>query len=248
MIWRIIDHTVNDAYLNMGIDEAISEDVGRGRSAPTIRFYGWRPSAVSIGFFQGIEEELDIRSCAQNGVDIVRRRTGGGAVYHDTEGEITYSVIAKEELFPKDILASYRIICGWIIDSLALLGIESEFKPINDVIVGGKKISGNAQTRRGGVLLQHGTILHSVDIDRMFSLLRVPDEKLKGKMITSAKERVTSVAIASGSSKDELYRALVSGFSKGKDVRFSGLSTEEIARAEALADTRYRKKEWNWMR
>lgn len=248
MIWRMIDHTINDAYVNMGIDEAISEDVGAGLSPPTIRFYGWRPSAVSIGYFQGIEQELDLAICAQNGVDVVRRRTGGGAVFHDSDGEITYSVIAREDVFSKDILESYRVICGWIIDSLDLIGITAEFKPINDITVNGKKISGNAQTRRGGVLLQHGTILYSVDIDRMFSLLRVPDEKLKGKMIASARDRVTSVSDESASTKDALYRALVAGFSRGKDIRFDALTDHERSLAEKLAETRYRKKEWNWMR
>ena len=157
IIWRIIDYTENDAFMNMAIDEAVSEAVGSGESLPTIRFYGWKPSAVSIGYFQSLDKEVDIASCERAGVDIVRRRTGGGAVYHDMVGEITYSVIAPEALFPKDILASYREICGWIIDSLAILGIKAEFKPINDIVVGNKKISGNAQTRRGGVLLQHGT-------------------------------------------------------------------------------------------
>jgi lipoate-protein ligase A len=165
--WRIIDFTENDAFMNMAIDEAVSESVAAG-GPPTIRFYGWNPDAVSIGYFQSLEKEVDTARCAAEGVDVVRRRTGGGAVYHDHAGEITYSVIAKETLFPKDILASYRLICGWVMDSLALIGISPEFKPINDIIVNGKKISGNAQTRRNGVLLQHGTILYSLDVDRMF--------------------------------------------------------------------------------
>lgn len=247
MKWRVIDFTENDAFMNMAIDEAVSESVARG-GPPTIRFYGWRPSAVSIGYFQSLEKEVDIERCREQGVDIVRRRTGGGAVYHDTAGEITYSVIAGEELFPKDILASYRIICGWLLDSLGRLGIEAEFKPINDIVVGGKKISGNAQTRRGGVLLQHGTILHSVDVGRMFSLLRVSDEKIRDKMISAAKERVTSVAAQNGASRDELYRALVAGFTEGKDVEFGGLDRQEIARAFMLAGTRYSRDEWNKMR
>ena len=126
MNWRILPYGENDAYLNMAIDEAICESVAAG-GPPTLRFYGWRPSAVSLGYFQCIEHEVDLAACEGAGIDIVRRRTGGGAVYHDQDGEITYSVIASETAFPKGILESYREICGWIIDSLALLGMYAEF-------------------------------------------------------------------------------------------------------------------------
>ncbi len=249
MKWRIIDYTENTASMNMAIDEAVSESVATGISPPTIRFYGWLPSAISIGYFQSLEKEVDLDKCKEFEVGFVRRRTGGGAVYHDNKGEITYSIIAKEELFPKDILASYKVICGYICDSLSLLGINSDFKPINDIIVSGKKISGNAQTRRNGVLLQHGTILYQVDVDKMFSLLKVPNEKIKDKLIATVKERVTSVVQQNSSiSKDQLYRALVGGFTKDKEVVFDSLSETEIARANSLADSRYKTKEWNFMR
>jgi lipoate-protein ligase A len=249
MRWRVIDYTENDAFTNMAIDEAVSEQVGAGTSPPTIRFYGWKPSAVSIGYFQSLEKEVDTARCEDTGVDIVRRRTGGGAVYHDNFGEITYSIIAREELFPKDIIASYRVICGWIIDSLAILGIKAEFKPINDIIANGKKISGNAQTRRGGVLLQHGTILYSVDVDKMFSLLKVSDEKIKDKMIATVKERVTSIVQQNQSiTRDATYRALVQGFTNEKEFDFDSLTQNEIAITTELAKTRYKTKEWNWMR
>ncbi len=243
MKWRIIGFSENNAFTNMAIDEAVSEAVRAG-GPPTIRFYGWSPSAVSIGYFQSIEREVELGT----GVDVVRRRTGGGAVYHDREGEITYSIIGKEELFPKDIIASYRLICGWICDSLSLLGIKSEFKPINDIISNGKKISGNAQTRRQGILLQHGTILYSVDVDRMFSILKVPDEKIKDKMIATVKERVTSVSQQKDITKDQLYDALLKGFTNGKDVYSAPLTENEMLRTEELVQQRYGTKEWNHMR
>ncbi len=247
MRWRLIGYSEGDAASNMALDEAISESVSAG-GPPTIRFYGWRPSAVSIGYFQSLEKEVDVERCRMEGVSVVRRRTGGGAVYHDTAGEITYSVIAPERMFSKDILSSYREICGWIIRSLSLLGIESGFKPINDIVAGGRKISGNAQTRRGGTLLQHGTVLYSVDVERMFSLLKVSDEKIKDKMISAAKDRVTSVSALSGASRDSLYRALVEGFMEGKERYEAPPTAAETARATALAAGRYNSREWNWMR
>ncbi len=247
MRWRVIGFSNNDAFTNMAIDEAVSESVRAG-GPPTIRFYGWSPSAVSIGYFQGIEREVDLERCSELGVDIVRRRTGGGAVYHDTDGEITYSVIGKEELFPKDILSSYRQICGRITSSLAILGISSQFKPINDIIAGGKKISGNAQTRRQGVLLQHGTILYSVDVERMFSLLKVPDEKIRDKMIATVKERVTSVSQQKDITRGEAYSALLKGFTEGLDFEEGELTQDERKRAEELVKERYGTREWNHWR
>lgn len=247
MKWRVIGFSNNDAYTNMAIDEAISESVRSG-GPPTIRFYGWVPSAVSIGYFQGMEREVDLEKCSMMGFDIVRRRTGGGAVYHDTEGEITYSVIAKEEAFPKDIIASYREICSWITDSFSRIGIFTEFKPINDIITNGKKISGNAQTRRQGVLLQHGTILYSVDVDMMFSVLRVPDEKIRDKMIATVKERVTSVSEQKKISKDGTYSALMEGFTQGKEFEMGDLTLQEKERAEELVQQRYKTREWNFWR
>jgi len=247
MIWRLIGYEEHDAFTNMAIDEAVSESVASG-GPPTIRFYGWRPSAVSIGYFQCIDREVDIARCRELGVDVVRRRTGGGSVYHDSLGEITYSVIADESIFPKDIIASYREICGWVIDSLGKMGIDAEFKPINDIVAGGKKISGNAQTRRNGVLLHHGTILYSVDVGRMFSVLRVSDEKIRDKMIASVKERVTSISHLRPISRTEAYEAIFEGFTKGKEFTGGELSGSERERASELARTLYLTREWNSMR
>jgi lipoate-protein ligase A len=246
MIWRLIQYKENNAFLNMAIDEAVSEAVGSGESPPTIRFYGWSPRAVSIGYFQSLEREVDMGICKKLGFDVVRRRTGGGAVFHDSE--ITYSIIGKQELFPKDIIASYREICGCITDALGLIGIVAEFKPINDIISSGKKISGNAQTRRGGVLLQHGTVLFEVDVDKMFSVLKVPDEKIKDKMIATVKERVTSIRQQKETNKQDVLDALVSGFTKGREHENGELTEKELQRALQLAETRYKTREWNWMR
>ncbi|MFH1520586.1 MAG: biotin/lipoate A/B protein ligase family protein [Candidatus Micrarchaeota archaeon] len=243
MKWRVLPYTEQDAFTNMALDEVLSQN-----KTPTIRFYGWKPSAVSVGYFQSLESEVNLEQCKTSNVDFIRRRTGGGAVYHDQMGEITYSVIGDLNLFPTGIIDSYKLICGWIVNSLDILGIKAEFKPINDIIVNGKKISGNAQTRRNGVLLQHGTILYSVDVDRMFSLLRVPDEKIKDKLIANVKERVTSVTQQKSVSKDELYNALLKGFTNGKDFELSSFTEEELKCARELVSNRYSQKEWNFMR
>jgi len=249
MNWRLVELEQYDAFTNMAIDEAVSEAVASGASPPTMRFYTWKPSAVSIGYFQSLAEEVDAERCKAEGVDVVRRRTGGGAVYHDELGEITYSIIAPESIFPKGIIDSYYSICGCIIDAFDRLDVEAEFKPINDITVNGRKISGNAQTRRGGVLLQHGTILLDVDVKKMFSFLKVGSEKISDKLIASAEERVTSLKReAPDTAREQLYSVLKAGFTDGKAFSIGKWSDAELARAKELAETRYRSKEWNEMR
>ena len=248
MNWRIIPLHTTDAYTAMGIDEAVAESVSKARAPPTIRFWRWKPSAVSIGYFQSMNDEIDLEKCKELRVTAVRRITGGGAVYHDYEGEITYSVIAPEENLPKGITESYHEICGWIVKGLSHLGIQSEFKPVNDIIANGKKISGNAQTRRFGVVLQHGTILYDLDVRKMFSVLKVGADKISDKMIQAVEERVTRVRNFGEFSRDDTYRALLKGFTEGKKWDMGALTERELARARELAETKYSTDEWNFMR
>lgn len=248
MKWRIIPLEVHDAYLNMSIDEALLESIRDGNSDPTIRFYRWQPSAVSIGTFQSMEKEVDVERCKELGVDCIRRITGGGAVYHDFLGEITYSILGPLSYFPQGIRESYKFICDWIIVGLKRIGIQSSFIPINDIVVEGKKISGSAQTRKQGILLQHGTVLYSTDVRAMFSVLKVSEEKISDKMIKSAEERVTSVSRYSNISIDELYEALLEGFTEGKDFQFGRLSNAELKRANELSSSIYRTNAWNFSR
>lgn len=242
--WRVIGLEEHDAFRNMAIDESVVEHIKKGVAKPTIRFYRWNPSAVSIGRFQSMRDEINLVRCKELGVTAVRRITGGGAVYHDYEGELTYSIIAPEIEFPKGIRESYGTICGWIIGGFKNIGIEANFAPINDILVAGKKISGNAQTRRDGILLQHGTILYDLDVTKMFSVLNVSKEKISDKAIKTVEERVTSVRTQKNVSFDELYNAVLKGFTQGKEYKIETLSQSEIDMSEILAG-KYSSDVWN---
>lgn len=246
MRWRLLPYARFDAGLNMAIDEAVAEEVARSREDGAIRFYGWDPSAVSIGCFQSLDEEVDLEECRRRGVDVVRRRTGGGAVYHDSQGEITYSVIAPEDVMGSDIPGSYREVCGWVIDALADIGLAAEFAPINDVTIGGKKVSGCAQTRRDGAFLQHGTVLYSTDREAMFSALRVDPAKAADKGLSSSEERVTDISSLSDASMETLLNALQRSFCRGKMCYDDQLSHRELARAEELSRSRYNNRDWTF--
>ena len=248
MQFRMIHFRYFDAFMNMALDEAIMEGIRAGKALPTIRFYGWKPSAISIGYFQGVRNEVNLEACREAGVDVIRRMTGGGAVYHDTEGEVTYSIIGPLSLFPENILESYRYICGDLVDAFATLEINAHFEPINDIMVMDQKISGNAQTRRGGILLQHGTILYRVDVEKMFTLLNVDKVKVSDKLIKSVKKRVTSISDYSDVPIKKVIKALEKSFSWDREIIRAGYSAEEMARARQLAEEKYRTDAWVAMR
>lgn len=250
--FRLLRSGKDAASPNMGLDEAILRSVAARKSPPTLRLYAWEPAAISIGYFQGAREEVDVEACAAQGVQLVRRITGGGAVFH--ADELTYSLAIPEghPLAPPSILESYRVLCGGIVAGLTELGVEAAFAPINDIVCGGRKISGNAQTRKAGCLLQHGTILLGVDVEKMFSLLRVPREKALGKLISEAKERVTSL-------EEEAYRriefdeaadALEKGFvsALGLDLKPSLPFPDELEEARRLADEKFSTPAWTFRR
>src|SRR5437870_3342909 len=125
---RVLETGSNRAALNMALDEAVMENVGE---VPVLRIYGWRPAAVSVGYFQSMKEEVDLEKCRQLGVDIVRRLTGGGAVLH--ESELTYSLITRQ--YPKNIMESYSWICDAVVMSINRLGFNEFFVLLNDIIV-----------------------------------------------------------------------------------------------------------------
>jgi len=253
--WRIIGLDVNDAYMNMAIDEAILTARIKELVPNTLRFYLWKPSAVSIGRFQNVFKEIHIENCQRHDVDIVRRITGGGAVYHDFKGEITYSVIIKEEdLETKDVIASYNTICNGLIETTKILGVNANFQPGDqrncpNLIIDGKKISGSSQRHKNGVILQHGTFLIDIDLVKMFTFLRVPWAKTITDVICIARERITSIKqeLTLNIQVEKIYHNLIEGFQKAFNVKFPKeemLTVYEQKLAEKLKDEKYSTRKW----
>jgi lipoate-protein ligase A len=250
--WRFLETGFCNAYKNMAIDRAILVSCSNNNAPPTIRFYGWKPSAISIGYFQSLKEEVDLDSCKKLGVDYVRRITGGGAVYHDQE--LTYSIVISEShpKIPKNIIESYSKICCALMKGLDNLGIESKYVPINDILINGKKISGNAQTRKLNTVLQHGTILIDVDVEKMFSLLKVPNEKIKDKLIADAKERVISIknVLNKNISFKEISQEMKVGFEKEFKIELikGKLNEEEKNLTKKFENECFSVRDWNYRR
>ncbi len=253
MKFRILQTGFQNAAFNMALDEVLIERIARGESKPALRLYRWKPAAISIGYFQSLQAEVDETRCQALGIDIIRRQTGGGAVLHDQE--ITYSmhIPLSFGLVPQTILDSYQKISEGIIQGLAILWLRATFVPLNDIVVNGQKISGNAQTRKQGILLQHGTILKSVDVDRMFEVLKVPQEKMKGKLIADIKQRVTSIdqQLKRETPFQVIEQALIKGFATAfPKIEFESdtLTSEEITATQALSQAKYAKSVWNHQR
>lgn len=253
--WRLLKLETNDAFINMAVDEAILRERTVNRVPNTLRFFRWKPSAVSVGRFQDILKEVNVENCRKCGVDYIRRISGGGSVYHDYEGEITYSTItSKQDLKANDIFHVYRLICSGLIEAMEILGIHAEFDPGNltrcpNVLVNGRKISGSSQSHKREVLLQHGTLLVDANLEKMFMFLRVPWAETCMEVVPIAKKKITSVKQELGLdvSLQEAYEALVEGFQKALDIKLveGKLTTHEEELVERFCVEKFRTEDWN---
>ncbi|HID15180.1 MAG TPA: lipoate--protein ligase family protein [Candidatus Atribacteria bacterium] len=253
--WRLIITEPTDSFTNMGIDEAIMYFVSEKKVPPTLRFYRWNRYAAALGAHQSVYQELDIDYCKTHNIEIFRRISGGGAVLKDPEGELNYSISVREDhpIIPKDIKKTHEVLCEGIVIGLKKLGFETaEFVPINDIIINGRKVSGNAQARKYKTILHHGTILLKVDVKKMFSVLKVGEEKIRGKLIKNVEERVTSLEQEMGRtpSFEEVEKALIKGFEESLNVKFikDSLTEEELTLARKLAKEKYSQDSWNFRR
>ncbi|MFQ6065362.1 MAG: biotin/lipoate A/B protein ligase family protein [Candidatus Bathyarchaeia archaeon] len=254
--WRLLKLETRNAFMNMAIDEAVLTARMKGLVPNTLRFFRWKPSAVSIGRFQRVSEEVYVENCRRHGVDIVRRITGGGAVYHDCEGEITYSVVVNEkDLGSVDVVSAYNIICRGLIEAAKMLGVDADFNPGNpkqcpNITIDRRKFSGSAQYRKRDVLLQHGTLLVRIDLEKMFTFLRVPWAKSLENVLRVARKRLTSLEqeLQSTVSNEEAYEALSRGFQKAlkRELVEEDLTDYEIGLAEELCREKYVAFGWNF--
>ncbi len=230
MTWRLIEQEAYNADMNMAVDHAIYESVANERELPTIRFYKWFNSSVSIGAYQN-HKEINLDACKKYNVEVVRRMTGGRAVFHD-KVDFTYSVIAPIRIFGYSIENAYKQICSWLINALIDLGITPALENKNDIVVNDKKISGNAaKAMDKGVYLQHGTLVYDIDFEMMPKVLNIPQYL--------ANEKVTSILQHKRISQQKVYETLKNNFIRNKEIKIDGLSEHESMRAEDLAKTKY---------
>ena len=158
------------------------------------------------------------------------------------ESELTYSFITK--IYPKNIIESYNLICDPVVMCINKLGFDAKFAPLNDIIIHNKKVSGNAQTRKKNILLQHGTILLDVNVEKMFSVLKIPSEKINDKMINDVKARVMGL----NKTFEQVAYNLKESFGEkfGSEIIVDDLTIKETEKTKKLASEKYASDPWNW--
>ena len=253
--WRMLELQTDNAYMNMSIDEAIMAARIAEKVPNTLRFYRWNPSSISFGKNQNPEAEVYVENCRRLGVDLVRRVSGGGTVYHDFEGEVTYSVVAKvEDLGSADVTSVYAKIYEAIKDALRLLGITADFgtgdaKNCPNMTVSGKKISGSSQSISRAVVLQHGTVLRKVDLPKMFTLLKLRNVDC-AQAADIAKRKITSIQdeLGHGVEPETVANALLQGFRAMMRIQLekASLTPFEINLSNTLCKEKYATPEWNF--
>lgn len=213
--WRLLVLNYTDCYTRSAIDEALLKSVGKCRSLNTLRFLSIKPPSISVGYFQKLREVVNVEECMKLGIDIARRPSGGGAIYQDYRGEITYAVVVKTHdklIKGLNVEETYEKLLQWLVRGLRKIGLNAQYKPPNDIIVNGKKISGNAQSRKYGAILQHGTILIRTYRNIMSKVLRVSKEKLK--KITSIEEELHRIV-----DRRKLIKILIESFEETYNVK-----------------------------
>ena len=248
MRWRYFDIDLVDPYEAMAIHEAMFISRVEQKSPNTLYLERFNSRSVFLGYHQCAEAELNLDYCKQNDIKIVRRSTGGGAGYMDPR-QLNYVVTVdrREYDIPSDFVGSYGRIMDGFIEALKYLGLEAEFRPINDLIVNGGKISGGCMARKDTIILQHGSLLVDFDLNTAFKVLNVPRVKYESKGIKSAKSRVTSINRELGHEVDldELKAAIKKGFEKSFGIEFedSGLTKYEKELVRELLP-KYRSEEF----
>lgn len=265
--WRVIRSKSYNGAMNMAIDEAIMIAHKEGRAKPTLRFYTWDPACITIGYFQKLEDEIDLARCKELNVDCVRRITGGRAVLH--EDELTYSIIVGEDnqLMDSSITKSYKFISEGLVKGLNLCDIYTD--DLNkgekigrenlsaacfnahasyEIAISKKKVVGSAQSRKDGVILQHGSIVLDFDVNKLFELIKTESQERKERLINFTARKASGIENETNIKLDinELEKNLIKGITQHFNVEFieEDLTQYEYNLAKKLYE-KYSSDEYN---
>ncbi|WP_017755748.1 lipoate--protein ligase family protein [Calidifontibacillus oryziterrae] len=272
-VWNYLDSGNGTPSFNMALDEALLNWHSEGEIRPTIRFYGWNPPTLSIGYFQTVDKEINIDAVGINNLGFVRRPTGGRAVLHDKE--LTYSVIVSElhPNMPQSVTESYRVISEGVLEGFKNLGLNAYFSvpatehEVNELkrprsavcfdtpswyelVVEDRKVVGSAQTRQKGVILQHGSILLDIDVELLYSLFKFNNERIKQRMMEYFKKKAVAIndLCKQPITIDQAKMAFKAGFEKGLGIKLEPyvLSNEQLLMVKEIENNKYLNDKWNY--
>lgn len=249
--WRLIHEGPQSPALHMALDEVLTSEVAAGRRPPTLRVWEWGAPAVIIGSFQSLRNEVDPEGAARHGVEVVRRISGGGAMFVEPGDTITYSLSVPESLVHGlSFQDSYAYLDDWVLGALGEMGIHAWYQPLNDIATDQGKIAGAAQKRivgedgGPGAVLHHVTMSYDIDADKMVEVLRIGREKLSDKGTRSAKKRVDPLRRQTGLPREAVIDRMIESFRRRYGLVDGELTHAELARAEELARTKFASPEW----
>ena len=244
--WELVHTAPQSPALHMALDDVLVDEVSAGRRPPTLRIWEWAGPAVVMGRFQSLRNEVDLEAAARHGIEVVRRISGGGAMFIEPGNTITYSIYAPIDMVEgMGFEQAYALMDAWVIAALGELGIQAWYQPLNDIASPAGKIAGAAQARRGKAVLHHVTMAYDIDAAKMLEVLRIDREKLSGKGTTSAQKRVDPLRSQTGMSREAVIEVLVASFRKRHGGLAPGaLRPEELERAARLVALKFATAAW----
>ncbi|HQD97193.1 MAG TPA: biotin/lipoate A/B protein ligase family protein [Propionicimonas sp.] len=228
------------------LDEVLARELAAGRRGPTFRFWEWDSAAVVIGSFQSLRNEVDAEAAATHGVEVVRRVSGGGAMFMEAGNCITFSLVVPATLVDgMSYEASYAFLDEWVLAALDEVGVQAHYAGLNDIASPAGKIAGAAQKRFvGGAVLHHVTMAYDIDADKMLQVLRIGREKLSDKGTKSANKRVDPVRSQTHLPRAEVMASFEATFRNRYRVVEGQLSPAELAAAKELTQTKFTNVDW----
>lgn len=268
--WLFINSGTHTPSYNMALDEYLLDREASGSKRPILRFYKWDPPGLSIGYFQKTRGRINRNGLQQHGIRLVRRLTGGLAVLHDDE--LTYSVILPEDYpgMPESVVGAYRVLSSGLLEGFRALHLHAELaiperksqkshSPVcfeeaswYELVVEGRKAAGSSQTRRRGMILQHGSIPMSVDDKELFDCFSYPSERVRERAQRAFGGKAVTLGDLTGRemTAEEVEKAFYYGFERGLDVNLetSELTGDEDRLVRELARSKYESDSWNFSR
>ncbi|HET6806425.1 MAG TPA: biotin/lipoate A/B protein ligase family protein [Frateuria sp.] len=243
--WQLIHTDPQPPALHMALDEVLTHEVGAGHRPPTLRIWEWGGPAVVIGRFQSLRNEVDADAARQHGIQVVRRVSGGGAMFIEPGNTITWSIYAPLSLIKgMSFQEAYAWMDAWTLEALGELGIKAWYQPLNDITSEGGKIAGAAQAHRGHAVLHHVTMAYDIDATKMLDVLRIGREKLSDKGTQSAAKRVDPLRRQTGLPRAAIIQHMVATFRRLHGLADGSLRPGELAQAHALAQSKFGSEAW----
>jgi len=243
--WRLLHGAPEHPAMQMALDEVLVDEVAAGHRAPTLRIWEWASSAVVIGRFQSLRNEVDPEAAGRHGIEVVRRISGGGAMFIEPGNTITYSLYAPVQLVEgMSFQQAYAHMDAWVLAALEALGIKAWYQPLNDITSAAGKIAGAAQARRGKAVLHHVTMAYDIDTPKMLEVLRIGREKISDKGTASAAKRVDPLRSQTGLPRAAVVASMIDTFRDRHGLAPDAVTALERQHAEQLAREKFASAEW----